>query len=120
MSTLLDKYETLENKSKKELLDIISQIKEQVNNTVILEDRPKKSEEHPTMKPIKLLAKLIQNSSKRGDTVLDLFGGSGSTMIACEQTNRNCLMIEYDPKYVDVIIKRWEQFTNKKAVLING
>ena len=120
MSTLLDKYETLENKSKKELLDIISRIKEQVNNTVILEDRPKKSEEHPTMKPIKLLAKLIQNSSKQGDTVLDLFGGSGSTMIACEQTNRNCLMIEYDSKYVDVIIKRWEQFTNKKAVLING
>ena len=120
MSTLLDKYGVLEDKSKAELLKIINEIKEQANNTIIREARPKKNEEHPTMKPIKLLAKLIQNSSKPGDVVLDLFGGSGSTMIACEQTNRKCLMIEYDPKYVDVIVNRWEQLTKQKAVKISG
>lgn len=74
---------------------------------------------HPTQKPIQIPAKAIENSSKKGDIVLDLFGGSGSTLIACEQTNRKCLMMEYDPKFVDVIIERWEKLTGKKAVLIN-
>lgn len=83
--------------------------------TVILEDRPNRSEEHPTMKPIKLLALLIENSTKIGETVLDLFGGSGSTLIACEELGRNCYMMEIDPHYCDVIIKRWEAFTGKKA-----
>ena len=71
------------------------------------------------MKPIKLLARLIKNSSKTKESVLDLFGGSGSTLIACEQLNRTCFMMEFDPKYVDVIIARWEQFTGKKAEKIN-
>ena len=73
---------------------------------------------HPTMKPIEVVSRAINNSSKKEDSVLDLFGGSGSTLIACEQLNRNCYMMELDPKYVDVIIKRWEEFTGKKAVLI--
>lgn len=68
------------------------------------------------MKPIRLLAKLIQNSSNKDNIVLDLFGGSGSTMIACEQLDRVCYMMELEPKYVDVIIERWETFTGKKAV----
>ena len=72
------------------------------------------------MKPIRLLARLIQNSSDRGDAVLDLFGGSGSTMIACEQLERKSYLMELDPKFCDVIIQRWETFTGKKAVLING
>lgn len=80
--------------------------------------RPKRSEEHPTMKPIELVAKAINNSSHRGDMVLDLFGGSGSTLIACEQQGRRCFTMELDPKYCDVIIKRWEQFTGEKAVKI--
>jgi DNA modification methylase len=74
---------------------------------------------HPTMKPIRMCAKLISNSTKPGETVLDLFGGSGSTLIACEQLGRKCYMMEYDPKYVDVIIKRWEDFTGEKAIKIN-
>ena len=82
-------------------------------------DRPKKSEEHPTMKPVELVARAIQNSSKTGNVVLDLFGGSGTTLIASEQTNRNCCMMELDPKYCDVIIKRWEMLTGEKAVKIN-
>lgn len=72
------------------------------------------------MKPIKLLARSIKNSSKEGDNVLDLFGGSGSTLITCEQLNRKCFMMELDPKFVDVIIARWEKFTGQKAVLLNG
>jgi site-specific DNA-methyltransferase (adenine-specific) len=83
-------------------------------------NKPLKNTEHPTMKPIPLIAKLIENSSKGGEIVLDLFGGSGTTLIACEQLGRKCRMMELDPKYCDVIIKRWEEFTGKKAVKISG
>lgn len=88
--------------------------------TVINEKKPAKNDLHPTMKPIPLIGKLVQNSSVPGDRVLDLFGGSGSTLIACEQLNRQCYMMEYDPRYADVIIDRWEQQTGGKAVLLNG
>jgi DNA modification methylase len=81
-------------------------------------DRPSKSELHPTTKPIELVQKSIVNSSKPQDIVLDAFGGSGSTLIACEQTNRKCRMVELDPKYCDVIITRWEKFTGKTAELL--
>ena len=67
-----------------------------------------------------MCAELIKHSTKENEIVLDLFGGSGSTLIACEQLNRKCYMMEYDPKYVDVIIQRWENFTGKKAVKLNG
>ncbi len=75
---------------------------------------------HPTQKPVKLSEFAIRNTTNIGDSVMDLFGGSGSTLIACEQLKRSCYMMEYDPKYVDVIINRWEQFTGEKAVLIDG
>lgn len=91
------------------------------SQTTVLEfDKPVRNAEHPTMKPIELIAYQIKNSSKREDVVLDLFGGSGSTLIACEQLDRNCFMMELDPKYCDVIIKRWENQTGEKAVLLNG
>lgn len=77
--------------------------------------KPVKNDEHPTMKPIKLVSKAIRASSERGDNILDPFGGSGSTLIAAEQTNRNCYMMELDPRYIDVIIKRWENLTGEKA-----
>lgn len=86
---------------------------------VLRENKPLKNDLHPTMKPIRLLAKLILNSSNEGDAVMDLFGGSGSTLIACEQTGRRCFTMELDPKYCDVIIHRWENFTGQKAVLLN-
>lgn len=82
--------------------------------------KPLQSKLHPTMKPIELISNAIQDGSAEGDSVIDLFGGSGSTLMACEQTNRKCFMMELDPKYVDVIIERWESFTGKKAVLLNG
>lgn len=74
---------------------------------------------HPTMKPISLITNEMQISSNKNSNVVDFFGGSGSTLIACEQLNRKCYMMELDPKYIDIIINRWEQFTGKKAVLIN-
>jgi site-specific DNA-methyltransferase (adenine-specific) len=76
--------------------------------------------EHTTPKPTEMIIKALNNSSMVRNLVLDLFGGSGSTLIACEKTNRKCYMMELDPYYVDVIIARWEKFTDKKAVLLNG
>lgn len=80
--------------------------------------KPTKSDLHPTMKPIPLIARQIKNSSRTGENVLDLFGGSGSTLMACEQLGRRCFMMEYDPHYADVIIKRWEDYTGEQAELI--
>lgn len=89
--------------------------------TTILEyDKPKKNDVHPTMKPVNLMSYLVRNSSQKGAIVLDLFGGSGSTLMACEQLDRVCYTMEYDPRFVDVIVKRWEKFTGKKAVRLNG
>lgn len=92
-----------------------------VNNrkqsTVLEFDKPSRNAEHPTMKPVDLLVYLIKNSSKENDLILDLFGGSGSTLIAAEQTQRRCYTMELDPKYCDVIIKRWENLTGEKAIL---
>ena len=89
-----------------------------ISTTVIHEDKPTMNDLHPTMKPLKLLARLIRNSSKENEKVLDLFGGSGSTLMVCEQLNRQCYMMEYDPVYVDVIIDRYEHLTGKKAIKI--
>lgn len=78
------------------------------------------SDSHPTMKPVELAEVACNNNTDHGHKVLDLFGGSGSTLIACEKTNRKCFMMEIDPHYCDVIIARWEKYTNKKAELMNG
>lgn len=87
--------------------------------TVLNFDKPVASRLHPTMKPIPLFDYQIKNSSKPGDRVLDLFGGSGTTLMACQQNGRKSYTMEYDPHYVDVIIKRWEDFTGEKAELIS-
>ena len=88
--------------------------------TVISFDRPTRNDLHPTMKPVPLFDYQIKNNTKGGDIVLDLFGGSGTTIMACEQNERRAYTMEFDPRYVDVIIARWEQFTGRKAVLLNG
>lgn len=82
--------------------------------------RPKSSEEHPTMKPVQLIVPHLLNSSDRNDVVVDPFGGSGSTLLACERTGRRARLIEKDPCYVDVIVSRWEKATGRKAVLEHG
>ena len=88
--------------------------------TTILEfDKPKKNDIHPTMKPVKLFDYQIRNNTKEKDVVLDLFGGSGTSIVACEQNGRICYTMELDPRYVDVIIDRWEKLTGEKAVLIS-
>ena len=87
-------------------------VDDRTQTTILEYDRPQASELHPTMKPIPLVTKLITNSSKRGELVLDLFGGSGTTLIACEQIGRTAYLMELDEKYVDVIVKRYLKSTN--------
>lgn len=82
-------------------------------------DKPRKCDLHPTMKPVELVENALLNSSLKDDVILDLFGGSGTTLIACEQLDRRCCTMEYDPHYCDVIIARWEKLTGKKAEKIN-
>ena len=90
-------------------------VDDRTQSTVIDCDKPSRSEEHPTMKPISLLSRLINNSSRKGEIVFDPFGGSGSTLIACEQLGRKCRMMEIDPRYCQVIIERWQKLTGLKA-----
>jgi len=83
-------------------------------------DKPTVNDLHPTMKPVGLVERAIRNSSKTRDTVLDLFGGSSTTLIACDRTKRQGRLMELDPKYVDVIVERWQTATGKAAVLAEG
>lgn len=86
------------------------------DKSILVYPKPDKSKLHPTMKPVGLLRRLILNSSRIDDVIYDGFGGSGSTLIACEQTGRKCLMVELDPEYCTTIIRRWEKLTGQKAV----
>lgn len=105
---------------KEDLVKLVEElIKEGRPTTVVRADKPLRNDLHPTMKPVSLCCELIRLSSVVGETVLDLFGGSGSTLIACEQLKRRCRMMEFDPIYCDVIIERWERFTEKKAVKLD-
>lgn len=118
-TTVIDDKPNINKMSKAELKAYIKELlKHEPASTVIDEDKPARSAEHPTMKPVKLIAYLIRNSSRKGEIVLDVFGGSGTTLIACEQLGRRCYTEELDPKYCDVIIKRWEALTGQKAVRI--
>jgi site-specific DNA-methyltransferase (adenine-specific) len=93
-------------------------IEDHTLSTILNFNRTKINDDHPTIKPVKLIAHLMQNSSNPNENILDLFGGSGTTLIVAEQMNRICYMCELDPRYVDVIIKRWEEMTKQKAVKI--
>jgi DNA modification methylase len=116
LSTVYEDLPDVDKMTKSELRDLVSKMLDgTVPGTVIREDKPVASDEHPTMKPVRLMAYLIGNSTHKGDTVLDLFAGSGSTLIACEQTGRRCLCMEIDPHYCDVIIQRWENMTGEAA-----
>lgn len=89
-------------------------------STVLEFDKPSRCDIHPTMKPIGLFEYLIKNSSKKGDSVLDSFGGSGTTLIACEHLKRKAFLMELDNRYVDAIIKRWQDETGQEAVREDG
>ncbi len=121
-NTVWEDKPDIDNMKKEEMKQLLKEIYEEdrISTSAIHEAKPTVSELHPTMKPIKLMGRFIKNSAKPGEKVIDFFGGSGSTLIACEQLNRTCYTMEYDPKYVDVIIDRWEALTGQKAVKING
>lgn len=121
-TTVFEDKADLDKLSKEELKEMVREILEdKIPTTIIHEDKPLKNDVHPTMKPIRLVSRLIKNSSKPKENVIDFFGGSGSTLISCEQLGRKCYMIELDPKYVDVIIDRWETLTGEKAIkLVEG
>ena len=108
------------NKLKKdEMRDLLRDIfSDKISTTILNEDKPSRNDDHPTMKPLKLLARLVKNSSKVGEIVLDTFGGSGSTLITCEQLGRRCYTMELDPRYADVIVKRYLNFTGADSVTV--
>lgn len=105
--------------TKAELVDLVKKIG-QLPTDLIDEDKPLRSAVHPTMKPLKLMGRCVKNSTRPGEVVLDSFGGSGSTLMACEQLGRVCFTVELDPHYVDVIIKRWEEYTQEEAQYIGN
>lgn len=121
LTTVLDDPELdIESMKKDDLKKTLKAILTNYTETTVFDEKkPAKADLHPTMKPIPLIARQIKNSSRPGEKVLDLFGGSGTTLIASEQLGRKCYMMEYDPVYADVIIDRWEKFTGKKAVLMS-
>ncbi len=116
--TVIDETIDYSKMKKEELLQAVNDLKEQLlqNNSIVYFKKPLSSKEHPTMKPVELVGKFMKNSSKRGNLLYEPFGGSGSTMIASEQLGRKCYTMELDPKFCDVIIKRWEDYTGDKAI----
>ena len=119
-TVLDDKKIELSKLKKDELLELLTELLGEKTPTTVLDyAKPNVNDLHPTMKPLELISRLIKNSSIRGDIVVDLFGGSGSTLMCCEQLGRKNYTMEVDPVYADVIIRRWEEFTGKKAVKVN-
>lgn len=119
-STIEDKGIEFNKMKKEELVDMLEKIySEKTSTTIIRENKPAKNGLHPTMKPIALMRLQIRNSTRQGEVVMDLFGGSGSTLIACEQINRKCYTMELNPRYVDVIISRYEKMTGRTAELVS-
>lgn len=118
-SDVIDDMSDYKKMDKSELITIIERLLNGNTETdAIRADKPLRNGEHPTMKPVLLFARLIRNSSQRGETVLDIFAGSGTTAIACEQMGRKARMVELSEGYCDVIIERWQNFTGKEAKLI--
>lgn len=117
--TVIDDEPDIKAMDKAELTNYIRTLRNALNTSVIREDKPKSSDDHPTMKPVALITHMLKNSSARGDRVLDLFGGSGSTLIAAERTGRKAYLSEMDPRYCDVIVKRWEEYTGGTATRID-
>ena len=117
LTTVYDEKPNYKKMSKEELLQEITKLRgDNLPNTIIYEDKPARNEEHPTMKPVKLFQRLIKNSSKEDDAILDPFGGSGTTIIACEKLNRTAYVNEIDPHYCDVIRKRWTKWAEENGV----
>lgn len=120
LSTVIEEDEdNLKEMTKGELISYIKTMQENSPTTIFYEDKPVRSDIHPTMKPLKLIARCVLNSSKKGERVLDSFNGGGSTLMVCEKTERIYYGMELDPIYVERTIKRWEEETGLKAEKIN-
>jgi DNA modification methylase len=115
-TTVIDDDVSIKDMKKEQLVELIKEMRAGSKSTALRHDRPTKSDLHPTMKPVSLVQRMIEWSSRPSETVLDLFGGSGSTMIACHKTGRHARLMELDPKYCDVIVKRWQDFAGKQAI----
>ena len=120
LRTVVDEWPDFDQMDKAALREFCKRVfdKDALATDIVREDKPTRNAEHPTMKPIPLVGRFVRNSSRRGQSVIDLFGGSGSTLMACEQLKRQCRTMEYDPVYCDVIIARWEKYTGRKATKI--
>lgn len=115
-TTVVDQADNLGKLGVKELRELVVQLlRREATTSVIYEDKPIRSIEHPTMKPVALLTRLMANSTRRGEVVLDPFGGSGSTLIAAEKLGRKARLCELEPKFADVIIRRWQDWTGHQA-----
>lgn len=117
-TTVIDDDTDLTQLDKDALLEILNELREQ--STIIRIAKPGKNLLHPTMKPIELITRMIKCTARQGEIVLDPFGGSGSTLIACEKTRRHARLIELDPRFCDVIVHRWQDYTGKQAYLDDG
>ncbi len=117
LRTVVDEWPDFDKMDKASLRDFCKRVfdRDALATDIVREDKPLRNAEHPTMKPIPLMGRFVRNSSRRGGQVIDFFGGSGSTLMAYEQLGRTCRTMEYDPKYCDVIITRWEKYTGRKA-----
>ena len=116
LTTVIDDDIDLKSMKKEQLIDLVNEMRNKTSGTIIRHNRPTKSDLHPTMKPVALVERMIEWSSHPGEIVLDLFGGSGSTLIAAQKANRHARLMELDPKFCDVIVKRWQEFTGKQAI----
>jgi DNA modification methylase len=122
LTTVIDEDVDVSKMKREDLVALVKEMRKCQATTVLREDRPLRNDLHPTQKPIPLVGRMIRNSTpnRPGVLVLDGFGGSGTTLMACEQMGRECFTMEKDPVYCDVIVKRWEQFTGGKAELIRS
>lgn len=114
-STVLDDEPNVAKLSRAELQALVRELRNERSTTAIREDKPAANDIHPTMKPVRLVARCMVNSSRRGDVVQDLFGGGGSTLMAAEQLGRTARLMELDPRYCDAIVMRWQRFTGERA-----
>jgi DNA modification methylase len=116
-TTVIDDDVDLKNMKREQLIALVNDMRTEAKSTVLRHDRPTKSDLHPTMKPVALVQRMIQWSSRNGEVVLDLFGGSGSTLIAAHKCGRQARLMELDPRFADVIVRRWQEFSGESATL---
>jgi len=116
-TTVIDDQPDVKAMDKNQMANYIRELRNTLATTIIREDKPVKNGEHPTMKPIRLIVGQLKNSTRRGDVVIDFCAGSGSTMVACEKIGRKARVMELDPIYADVIVRRYQEFSGQDAIL---